>query len=176
MQKTHKHTPEGALDEIAIKTSEACVPNPGEIRLTLRWICFPEPTVDPSVANCDFDNSLCLYHQERVESKVWSRVTVNPNAYRMGDHTTGTGDPAAARHHAQIPAGSHRQAPLQAKTTIFVSRRLFPLGKHALHLHTRLRGSASRPIFNGEPQILREVLLPAAGLQESGQRSDPVYL
>ncbi|XP_056888182.1 MAM domain-containing protein 2a isoform X2 [Takifugu flavidus] len=50
-----------------------------------------EPTVDPSVANCDFDNGLCLYHQERVESKVWSRVAVNPNAYRMGDHTTGTG-------------------------------------------------------------------------------------
>lgn len=47
------------------------------------------------MANCDFDNGLCLYHQERVESKVWSRVAVNPNAYRMGDHTTGTGDPPA---------------------------------------------------------------------------------
>uniref|UniRef100_H3DNE1 MAM domain containing 2a n=1 Tax=Tetraodon nigroviridis TaxID=99883 RepID=H3DNE1_TETNG len=50
-----------------------------------------EPTVDPSVADCDFDTGLCLYHQERAESKGWSRVTVSPNAYRMGDHTTGTG-------------------------------------------------------------------------------------
>eukprot|EP00064_Thunnus_orientalis_P006905 superscaffoldBa00000742_g6924 len=50
-----------------------------------------EPTVDPSIANCDFENGLCLYYQERAESKVWSRVSVKPNAYRIGDHTTGTG-------------------------------------------------------------------------------------
>ncbi|XP_071755596.1 MAM domain-containing protein 2a [Centroberyx gerrardi] len=50
-----------------------------------------EPTFDPSIANCDFENGLCLYYQERVESKLWNRVSVKPNAYRIGDHTTGTG-------------------------------------------------------------------------------------
>lgn len=50
-----------------------------------------EPTFDPAIANCDFENGLCLYYQEGVESKVWSRVSVKPNAYRIGDHTTGTG-------------------------------------------------------------------------------------
>ncbi|XP_069544852.1 MAM domain-containing protein 2-like, partial [Brachyistius frenatus] len=50
-----------------------------------------EPTFDPAIANCDFENGLCLYHQERAESSVWSRVSVKPNAYRTGDHTTGTG-------------------------------------------------------------------------------------
>ncbi|XP_036953843.1 MAM domain-containing protein 2a isoform X1 [Acanthopagrus latus] len=50
-----------------------------------------EPTFDPSIANCDFENGLCLYYQERAESTVWNRVSVKPNAYRTGDHTTGTG-------------------------------------------------------------------------------------
>lgn len=50
-----------------------------------------EPTFDPSIANCDFENGMCLYHQEGAESKVWSRISVKPNVYRIGDHTTGTG-------------------------------------------------------------------------------------
>ncbi|XP_046872022.1 MAM domain-containing protein 2a isoform X1 [Hypomesus transpacificus] len=50
-----------------------------------------EPTFDPSVADCDFEEGLCRYYQERVEGKVWTTVTVKPNAYRIGDHTTGTG-------------------------------------------------------------------------------------
>lgn len=54
--------------------------------------CVPEPTVDPSIANCDFENGLCLYYQETAETKVWSRVSVKPNAYRIGDHTTGSGE------------------------------------------------------------------------------------
>ncbi|KAF0033316.1 hypothetical protein F2P81_013382 [Scophthalmus maximus] len=50
-----------------------------------------EPTFDPSIANCDFENGLCLYYQERAETKAWSRASVKPNAYRIGDHTTGSG-------------------------------------------------------------------------------------
>lgn len=55
-------------------------------------LCAAEPTVDPSIANCDFENGLCLYYQERAESKVWTRMSVQPNAYRTGDHTTGAGE------------------------------------------------------------------------------------
>uniref|UniRef100_UPI0037E988B7 MAM domain-containing protein 2a n=1 Tax=Semicossyphus pulcher TaxID=241346 RepID=UPI0037E988B7 len=50
-----------------------------------------EPTFDPSVASCDFESGLCLYHQEREESSVWSRVSLKPNVYKTGDHSTGTG-------------------------------------------------------------------------------------
>lgn len=51
-----------------------------------------EPMVDPSLANCDFEDAgMCLYHQGRAEGRVWSRVAVQPNAFRTGDHTTGTG-------------------------------------------------------------------------------------
>ncbi|XP_034055126.1 MAM domain-containing protein 2a isoform X3 [Gymnodraco acuticeps] len=50
-----------------------------------------EPNFDPSIANCDFEDGLCLYHQEKTDSKEWSRVSVKPNAYRIGDHTTGVG-------------------------------------------------------------------------------------
>lgn len=55
-------------------------------------LLVPEPNFDPSIANCDFEEGLCHYYQERVESKVWNRVSVKPNAYRVGDHTTGTGE------------------------------------------------------------------------------------
>uniref|UniRef100_A0A665URR7 MAM domain-containing protein n=1 Tax=Echeneis naucrates TaxID=173247 RepID=A0A665URR7_ECHNA len=50
-----------------------------------------EPTFDPSIANCDFERDLCLYHEERAETKSWIRASVKANAYRSGDHTTGTG-------------------------------------------------------------------------------------
>ncbi|TNN41506.1 MAM domain-containing protein 2 [Liparis tanakae] len=33
-----------------------------------------EPTVDPAIANCDFEDGLCLYRQDRAESTAWSRV------------------------------------------------------------------------------------------------------
>ncbi|XP_029959960.1 MAM domain-containing protein 2a [Salarias fasciatus] len=50
-----------------------------------------EPTFDPSIASCDFEKGLCLYQQERADSRAWSPVSVQPNMYRTGDHTTGTG-------------------------------------------------------------------------------------
>lgn len=54
--------------------------------------------VDPSLANCDFEgDGLCLYHQEAAESRGWSRVSVQPNAFRTGDHTTGTGESTTGR-------------------------------------------------------------------------------
>ncbi|CAL1615566.1 unnamed protein product [Knipowitschia caucasica] len=47
-----------------------------------------EPDFDPSVANCDFEDGLCLYS---LEFRAWSRTSVRANMYRTGDHTTGTG-------------------------------------------------------------------------------------
>ncbi|XP_060893496.1 MAM domain-containing protein 2a isoform X1 [Labrus mixtus] len=79
-----------------------------------------EPSFDPSVADCDFENGLCLYHQEREDSAVWKRVTVKPNSYRTGDHSTGTGSFLMAntrfllspgyvgRLHGPLLPGNHR--------------------------------------------------------------------
>nr|XP_057926117.1 MAM domain-containing protein 2a isoform X2 [Doryrhamphus excisus] len=65
-----------------------------------------EANVDPSVANCDFEDGMCLYYLERAESKVWSRVSISPNAYRAGDHTTGTG--YVGRLHGPLLPGNHK--------------------------------------------------------------------
>ncbi|XP_042365064.1 MAM domain-containing protein 2-like [Plectropomus leopardus] len=50
-----------------------------------------EPTFDPSIANCDFESGLCRYIQEPVTGSSWRRVSVKPNIFRNGDHTTGAG-------------------------------------------------------------------------------------
>ncbi|XP_070706664.1 MAM domain-containing protein 2-like [Pempheris klunzingeri] len=49
-----------------------------------------ELTFDPTVANCDFESGFCLYTQKQ-EMGAWKRVSVKPNIFRNGDHTTGTG-------------------------------------------------------------------------------------
>ncbi|KAK7895731.1 hypothetical protein WMY93_021056 [Mugilogobius chulae] len=48
-----------------------------------------EPTFDPSVGTCDFEEGLCGYVQGH--GAPWRRVTVKPNIFRTGDHTTGAG-------------------------------------------------------------------------------------
>lgn len=55
-------------------------------------ITSTEPTFDPSVANCDFESGLCLYTQDRSAASSWRRVSVKPNIFRNGDHTTGAGE------------------------------------------------------------------------------------
>lgn len=63
-----------------------------QIKLFCLLYCLPEPNFDPSIANCDFEEGFCEYHQERAGGSVWNRVSVKPNVYRVGDHTTGTGE------------------------------------------------------------------------------------
>ncbi|XP_060752043.1 MAM domain-containing protein 2 [Tachysurus vachellii] len=50
-----------------------------------------EPVFNPSVADCDFELGFCHYTQNMTESEMWRRVSVRPNVYREGDHTTGRG-------------------------------------------------------------------------------------
>ncbi|XP_061837016.1 MAM domain-containing protein 2a [Nerophis lumbriciformis] len=50
-----------------------------------------EEPVDPSIADCDFEQGMCSYYQEKAGRQTWSQVSVSANAYRCGDHTTGTG-------------------------------------------------------------------------------------
>lgn len=50
-----------------------------------------EPTFDPSISNCDFESGFCHYTQELKKESPWRRVSVRPNIFRSGDHTTGEG-------------------------------------------------------------------------------------
>nr|Q91641.2 RecName: Full=Thyroid hormone-induced protein B; Flags: Precursor [Xenopus laevis] len=46
---------------------------------------------DAREAGCDFEEGMCQFHQDDNNGSGWSRVKVKPNAYQMGDHTTGLG-------------------------------------------------------------------------------------
>ncbi|KAM4707614.1 MAM domain-containing protein 2 [Discoglossus pictus] len=50
-----------------------------------------EPLFNPQEAGCNFEDDLCQFHQDEKDGSGWNRVKVKPNAYRIGDHTTGTG-------------------------------------------------------------------------------------
>lgn len=58
--------------------------------MLILYICPTEPNFDPSIANCDFESGLCQYSQDQMGSP-WRRVSVKPNIFRNGDHTTGAG-------------------------------------------------------------------------------------
>ncbi|KAG5261821.1 hypothetical protein AALO_G00288910 [Alosa alosa] len=50
-----------------------------------------KPMFDPSVANCDFEFGFCKYSQGKRGAPMWKRVSLQPNIYQAGDHTTGSG-------------------------------------------------------------------------------------
>ncbi|XP_016391671.1 MAM domain-containing protein 2 [Sinocyclocheilus rhinocerous] len=64
-----------------------------------------EPTFDPSVANCDFESGYCRYVQTQIDSSLWRRVSVRPNIYTAGDHTTGAGSFLLANSRFSLQSG-----------------------------------------------------------------------
>ncbi|KAL1266966.1 hypothetical protein QQF64_002641, partial [Cirrhinus molitorella] len=64
-----------------------------------------EPTFDPSVANCDFESGYCQYVQTQIDSPLWRRVSVRPNIYTAGDHTTGAGSFLLANSRFSLQSG-----------------------------------------------------------------------
>ncbi|XP_036451600.1 MAM domain-containing protein 2 [Colossoma macropomum] len=64
-----------------------------------------EPTFDPKVANCDFELGVCQYTQNTEDGEMWKRVSVKPNIYRIGDHTTGTGSFLLANSRFTLQSG-----------------------------------------------------------------------
>ena len=73
-------------------TSELKPIQSSQTAIEIRTVSFPEPTFDPSIANCDFESGLCHYTQDtNGGSEAWKRVSVKPNLFRNGDHTTGAG-------------------------------------------------------------------------------------
>uniref|UniRef100_A0A8C2DKP0 MAM domain containing 2b n=1 Tax=Cyprinus carpio TaxID=7962 RepID=A0A8C2DKP0_CYPCA len=64
-----------------------------------------EPMFDPSVANCDFESGYCQYVQTQTDSSLWRRVSVRPNIYTAGDHTTGAGSFLLANSRFSLQSG-----------------------------------------------------------------------
>lgn len=62
-----------------------------EFRSVMAETCTPEPPFDPAIASCDFESGLCHYTLDRVEGSSWRSISVKPNIFRHGDHTTGAG-------------------------------------------------------------------------------------
>ncbi|XP_030623760.1 MAM domain-containing protein 2 [Chanos chanos] len=90
-----------------------------------------EPTFDPTVANCDFETGFCHYTQSLMDSPTWKRVSLRPNIYRAGDHTTGAGSFLLANTRLGLQSG-------------YVSRLYGPLlpakQKYCLKFYYSLRG------------------------------------
>uniref|UniRef100_A0A8C1T7P0 MAM domain containing 2b n=1 Tax=Cyprinus carpio TaxID=7962 RepID=A0A8C1T7P0_CYPCA len=110
-----------------------------------------EPTFDPSVANCDFESGYCQYVQTQTDSPLWRRVSVQPNIYTAGDHTTGAGSFLLANSRFSLQSG-------------YVSRLFGPPmpgnQKYCLKFFYSLRG------LSGTDQVLSAYLYYADGTKQ----------
>ncbi|XP_056147136.1 MAM domain-containing protein 2-like [Lampris incognitus] len=110
-----------------------------------------EPTFDPSIANCDFDLDLCHYTQDHMIGSPWRRVSVKPNIFRNGDHTSGEGSFLLA--HSRLGPRSGYVSRLSGPT--------LPANmKYCLRFFFYLRG------FNQTDQALTVYLQQQTGTQE----------
>ncbi|XP_047229265.1 MAM domain-containing protein 2-like isoform X2 [Girardinichthys multiradiatus] len=110
-----------------------------------------EPTFDPSIANCDFESGLCLYTQDRAIGSSWRRVSVKPNIFSNGDHTTGAGSFLLAHS---------RLGPRSGYVSSVISPTLPGNTKFCLRFYFSLRG------FNQTEQALAVYLLQQGGKRE----------
>ncbi|XP_059395192.1 MAM domain-containing protein 2 [Carassius carassius] len=110
-----------------------------------------EPTFDPSVANCDFESGYCQYVQTQTDSSLWRRVSVRPNIYTAGDHTTGAGSFLLANSRFSVQSG-------------YVSRLFGPAmpanQKYCLKFFYSLRG------LSGTDQVLSAYLYYSDGTKQ----------
>uniref|UniRef100_A0A1A7X1X4 MAM domain containing 2b n=1 Tax=Iconisemion striatum TaxID=60296 RepID=A0A1A7X1X4_9TELE len=122
-----------------------------------------EPIFDPSIASCDFESGFCFYTQDVGLS--WRRVSVKPNIFKNGDHTTGAGSFLLA--HSRLGPRSG-----------YVSRVFSPTlpgnMKYCLRFYFSLRG------FNQTEQALTVYLLQQSGKQEKiwtqAERSREIWI
>ncbi|XP_029940563.1 MAM domain-containing protein 2 [Salarias fasciatus] len=125
-----------------------------------------EPTFDPSIANCDFESGLCRYTQDQATGLSWRRVSVKPNIFRNGDHTTGAGSFLLA--HSRL---GPRSGYVSALTGPLLPGNM----KYCLRFYFSLRG------FNQTDRALTVYLLqPHSGRQEKiwtqGEKSRGIWI
>ncbi|KAM8961229.1 MAM domain-containing protein 2 [Pelodytes ibericus] len=84
--------PMEVIFEVAFSGAQAGYIALDDIRFSAEY-CSGQKGPDFNVleAGCDFENDLCLFHQDTKDGSGWNRVKIKPNAYRIGDHTTGFG-------------------------------------------------------------------------------------
>ncbi|XP_053196560.1 MAM domain-containing protein 2-like [Scomber japonicus] len=123
-----------------------------------------EPTFDPSIASCDFESGFCQYTQDQVIASSWRRVSVKPNIFRNGDHTTGAGSFLLA--HSRLGPSSG-----------YVSRVIGPIlpgnMKFCLRFYFSLRG------FNQTEQALIVYLQHSSGQEKIwtlGEKSRGIWI
>ncbi|XP_037122266.1 MAM domain-containing protein 2-like [Syngnathus acus] len=123
-----------------------------------------EPIFDPSIANCDFESDMCQYTHDQGLGSLWRRVSVKPNIFRNGDHTTGAGTFLLA--HSQLSTQSSYMSRL-------VSPTLAANMKYCLRFYFSLRG------FNQTDQALA-VYLQQRSSQEKiwtqGEKSRGIWI
>ncbi|XP_061149410.1 MAM domain-containing protein 2-like [Syngnathus typhle] len=123
-----------------------------------------EPIFDPSIANCDFESDMCQYAHDQGLGSLWRRVSVKPNIFRNGDHTTGAGTFLLA--HSQLSTQSSYMSRL-------VSPTLAANMKYCLRFYFSLRG------FNQTDQALA-VYLQQGSSQEKiwtqGEKSRGIWI
>lgn len=123
-----------------------------------------EPTFDPSIASCNFESGFCNYAQD-PGAAAWRRVSVKPNIFRSGDHTSGAGYFLLA--HSRLGPRSR-----------YVSRLTGPTlpgnMKFCLRFYYSLRG------FNRTDQALAVYLQQPRGAQEKvwtqGEKSRGLWI
>ncbi|KAK5851702.1 hypothetical protein PBY51_023237 [Eleginops maclovinus] len=124
-----------------------------------------EPTFDPSIANCDFESGFCRYTQEQVIGSLWKRVSVKPNIFRNGDHTTGAG---------YFLLAHSRLSPLSGYVSRLVGPTLPGNTKYCLRFYFSLRG------FNQTDQALAVYLQQQGSSQEriwtQGEKSRGIWI
>ncbi|XP_061590486.1 MAM domain-containing protein 2-like isoform X1 [Cololabis saira] len=108
-----------------------------------------EPTFDPSVANCNFESGFCHYEEDKAMGSLWRIVSVKPNIFRNGDHTTGAGSFLLAHS---------RPGPRSGYVSRVIGPTLAGNMKYCLRFYFSLRG------FNQTDQALAVYLLQ----QQSG--------
>lgn len=125
-----------------------------------------EPTFEPATANCDFELGFCRYTQDQLTGSPWRRVSVKPNIYRTGDHTTGAGSFLLA--HSRL-----------GPRTGYISRLIGPTlpgnMKYCLRFYYSLRG------FNQTDQALTVYLQGQSGatldrIWTQGERSRGIWI
>ncbi|CAL1569056.1 unnamed protein product [Knipowitschia caucasica] len=110
-----------------------------------------EPTFDPSLGSCDFEDGLCAYTQGH--GAPWRRISVKPNIFKNGDHTTGKGSFLLAHYPLVLRFGyvSRLEGPLLPANTKFCLRFYFSLrgfnqSEQALSVHLQ-HGSVQEKIW-----------------------------
>ncbi len=90
----------------SVMQTQVCLNSSIRLKAHTQFLCdqlkiyvFTEPTFDPSIANCDFESGYCRYVQAQIDSSLWRRVSVRPNIYTAGDHTTGAGTAGCNVHY-----------------------------------------------------------------------------